>query len=649
MAPSTLRSATLALFGAACLAGPASADWTAYGGNPEHQLITSEKVTAPLGVHWKHATNIHTPNPGNRGGPIIVGDSVIFPSRNRVFCVDNTTGEVKWKAPAEADPNDTKIPIISATPTTNGEFVYVPDVEGNVTAYTLEDGTPAWSFRTGSAVRSSPSLVGNVLYFGSDDDFLYAVDSKSGNLLWKSNDRAKPFRLTDDVVGSPTYYNGVIYVNSSDMKLWAFQAETGKLIWQQRMTAPSMDISPVALNGRIYLAAGSTMYQFRLRGGAYRPFPLQQWVENDFTCTPIITEKAWYVGDRNGYFQGFTSAGRPLLAESGDRWKVKLEGRPQGAPVMTADTIYVTTDKGFIYGLDIAKGKITWTYRTEAPKGLENPLLYYAIRAPLAVSDGKLYVLGDDGTLTCMATDAADDEGPVVTTPRPTRGAVMNGAPPLSMQVYLWDEGTGINRDTIELSLDGQIIEPFIQEPGTVSPLEKPGWTYDPLKRILAYKTARTKEGQPEIPLANGRHKVSVQAGDWKGNITALEWSFVVDNSLPRGAVASTKPKNPRGGAGAAGGPGGAGGEFGSGGYPGGPGGGGGYPGGPGGMGQGQGGQGTLGRGGRYGGYSYGNRGGGGYNRGGGMGGRGGMGGGMGGGGNSGGNSGGGRGGRGGF
>jgi len=452
----------LAVAGALCaaaLATPGRADWTAYGGDVEKHFFTSEKLQAPLGVLWKHATMTPADGPGNLGGPVVSNGIIYFPSKNRIYAVEADTGEMLWRAP-EGDDNNPNLVQISATPLVSGDRVYVPDGKGGMTAYNAEDGNVIWTFRTAAAIRSSPILVDGRLYFGSDDDSVYCVDAKVGDLIWKSNQGGKDFKLPDDAVGSPVFYNGVIYINSADMKLWAFQAETGRFIWMQRMSAPSLGISPVAFNGRVYMAAGSTMYQFRLRGGNFQAFPLHQWVENDITTTPIITEHNWFFGDRNGYFHAFTTAGKPALTEEGTPWKVKLEGRPSGAPVMTPDTLFIATDKGFVYAVDILKGKITWTYRIEAPKGIPDLKAYYPVRAPLALSGGRLYVLGDDGTLTALAPDAPDDEGPIVAQPKPTRGAVVNGAPPLTIQAYVWDEGTGINPDTIEVLIDGQPIEP---------------------------------------------------------------------------------------------------------------------------------------------------------------------------------------------
>jgi outer membrane protein assembly factor BamB len=591
MAIAHVRAALFALIGAATLAAPARADWTAYGGDPEHHFYSGDKLTAPLGVLWKHATNLYSGRGvGNVGGPIVSGNVVYFPSRDRLYAVDANTGELKWRVP-EADAGDATIPKISATPTTNGQMVYVPDATGNISAYRAKDGTLAWNFRTGSAIRSSPTLIGDSLYFGSDDDFLYNIDANTGALKWKSNDHGKPMRLSDDALGSPTYYNDVIYINSGDMRMWAFEAASGRFLWQTRMGGAT-DASPVAYNGRIYLAAGTSMYQFRLRGGQVQVFPMQQWVDSDITTTPIITDRFWFFGDRNGNFHAFNTTGKPVMGADNTPWKVRLEGRPVGAPIMTPDTVYLATDKGFLYGINLTTAQVTWSYRTEAPKGIEPLLAYYPVRAPMAVDGGHLYVLGDDGTLTCFSTTATDTEGPTITTPRPTRGTVMNGTPPLGIAAYLWDEGSGINTSTIELRIDDKQIDedaqPFYERVATT----RKGWVYNPVRRLLTYTTPKAESGQTELALADGRHTISVGAADWKGNYNELKWDFIVDNTLPKGAVA-VKPTaaGPNGGQ-----------DPMAGGYPG--------VGGPGGPGQG----GTF-RG-RLGGYTYGNRGQNGYNNG---------------------------------
>jgi outer membrane protein assembly factor BamB len=554
MAKATCRALTLAAFAVLLLAAPsrpARADWNVFGGNPEHQFFTSEQITAPLAVLWKHASMNYTGESGNRTGAVIANGIAYFAAKSRVFAVDANSGELKWRVP-ESDAEEASAPTITATPAVSGDYLYVGDSSGNMTAYNTADGSQLWPpFRTGGAIHSSPIVIGDSLFFGSNDDFLYCLDARTGQLRWKSNERGKPMKLTDDAIGSPTYYSGVVYINSNDMKLWAFNSETGRFLWETRLTAPSANIAPVAFNGRIYLAAGASIFQFRPRTGGFRGYPLMQWVENDITTTPIITENAWYFGDRNGYFHAFKPNGKPLELSPGKPWKVKLEGKPEGSPVLTADTIYVATDRGFVQAIDVAKGEITWSYRMEAPRGIEPLRSYYAVRAPLAVTGGKLFIVSDDGTLTCMSANAPDDEGPTIVVPRPSRGAVINGNPPVYFSAYLWDEGTGINPGTIELMIDEVPVEmdPRPYDDRILAGGRK-GWVYDPSRRRITYTMPEPEEGKPVEALREGVHKVTVQAADWRGNVTALEWTFTADRTVPKPTSVPRTQRNNRGGAG---------------------------------------------------------------------------------------------------
>lgn len=614
----------------------ARADWTQYAANPEHQVVTSEQLSAPLGVLWKYQTIKYAGRSGNNGGPVVRDGTVYFSSRNQILAANADTGELLWKVP-EAETDDPNLALISATPCVGPETLFVPTSDGTMTAYNRSDGTALWAFRAGESIECAPVVLGQRLYFGANDGFFYCIDAGTGKLIWKSNSRGRDKPFGDDVTSAPVVYAGVIYATTGDQMMHGIQLDNGRVLWSKRMVAASSDRdnAPVAMGNRIYTVAGTSMFEFRLRGGTYRSYPMGQYVGNEITTTPIVTENFWFFGDRDGHFYAMLSNGKPASTAKGEPWKVKLEGQCQGVPIMTTDTIFVSTNKGFIYGIDIPTGEVKWNFRNEAPKGIDKLYAYYPVRAPLAMSNGKLFALGDDGTLTCFTADAPDYEGPVFTSPRPTQGTVMNGYPPISFSIFMWDEGTGIDPDSIELSLDGRPL-PRSTTSWELKVADRDGWIYNPLRRILTYTLPKAPEGQVETPLPDGPHIVQIRAADWRGNEAARSWNFVVDNRIPRNAVAvkpttgkragdKTSPNQP--------------GQ--QGGYPGGPGG----AGGPGGQYPGMGQQGQGGRvfRGRFGNYRY-NRGnqrmrgfggmGGGFGgMGGGMGGFGGMGGGMGGGG----------------
>ena len=69
-------------------------------------------------------------------------------------------------------------------PTVAGDTVFVgigpkfaDSGTGGVHAFDAESGEERWPFETGARVNSSPTVVDGVVYFGSDDSSVYAVEA----------------------------------------------------------------------------------------------------------------------------------------------------------------------------------------------------------------------------------------------------------------------------------------------------------------------------------------------------------------------------------------------------------------------------------------------------------------------------------------
>src|SRR5439155_18722727 len=68
---------------------------------------------------------------------------------------------------------------------------------------------------------SSPIVANGVVYFGSGDSNLYALNSATGDLSWK-------FKTGDVVHASPALADGVLFFGSWDSDFYAVDAATGK-------------------------------------------------------------------------------------------------------------------------------------------------------------------------------------------------------------------------------------------------------------------------------------------------------------------------------------------------------------------------------------------------------------------------------------
>ena len=71
-----------------------------------------------------------------------------------------------------------------------------------------------WKFTTGKSVSSSPAVSDSVVYFGSWDNHLYALDTKTGEEKWK-------FETGGKILSSPSVSGGIVYFGSYDNHLYA--------------------------------------------------------------------------------------------------------------------------------------------------------------------------------------------------------------------------------------------------------------------------------------------------------------------------------------------------------------------------------------------------------------------------------------------
>jgi eukaryotic-like serine/threonine-protein kinase len=79
-----------------------------------------------------------------------------------------------------------------------------------------------WSYATRSQTESSPAVVNGVVYVGSDDSNVYALNASTGGLPWS-------FATNNLAQYSPAVANGVVYVG--ELFMYALNTENGTLLW----------------------------------------------------------------------------------------------------------------------------------------------------------------------------------------------------------------------------------------------------------------------------------------------------------------------------------------------------------------------------------------------------------------------------------
>ena len=161
---------------------------------------------------------------------------------------------------------------VRSSPVVANGVVYVGSDDAGLYALNATTGQVIWKTITGAAVRSSPAVASGVVYVGSDDKAVYALDAATGAVLWKTTTGAA-------VRSSPAVANGVVYVGSDDAGLYALNATTGQVIWKTT-TGASVRSSPAVSNGVVYVGSDDTkalrVGRAHRRGAVDRTGPLRR-------------------------------------------------------------------------------------------------------------------------------------------------------------------------------------------------------------------------------------------------------------------------------------------------------------------------------------------------------------------------------------
>jgi polyvinyl alcohol dehydrogenase (cytochrome) len=119
---------------------------------------------------------------------------------------------------------------VSATPTVAGNAVYFPDWAGNLYAVEKKTGQLIWSHKIAdydgfptAISRVSPAVHGNELIIGDNENpaaahngaNIMAVDRQTGALRWTTNVESHPAAI---ITGSPVVYHDVVYVGVSSIE-----------------------------------------------------------------------------------------------------------------------------------------------------------------------------------------------------------------------------------------------------------------------------------------------------------------------------------------------------------------------------------------------------------------------------------------------
>ena len=115
-----------------------------------------------------------------------------------------------------------------------------------------------------------------VVYVGSHDSRVYALNSSTGELIWK-------YATGGAVDSSPAVADGVVYVGSADGYVYALNATTGAVLWMYPAGGQS---SPAVADGVLYQYSGDQSTRLISLAACHPTNSARLSVPNPVLCRP---------------------------------------------------------------------------------------------------------------------------------------------------------------------------------------------------------------------------------------------------------------------------------------------------------------------------------------------------------------------------
>jgi len=239
--------------------------------------------------------------------------------------------------------------VYHSSPAVSGGLVYVGSGDGRIYAIDAISGKQKWHFQTGHVVRATPAVAQGRVFCGSFDGKVYALDAASGRKLWELNTTTKGMPW-HSVQGSCAVVDDVVYVGSRSGFLYAIEAATGQLRWQESHEGSWVPSSPAVRDGQAYVGQsdGNQIVSVDAKGK-------RLWVHktpSETFASPTLAGEVLYVGCNDNYnLKGKGSLCALDIKTGKALWTLELPSSVWSSPVVAGDTVYVCDANGKLFAV----------------------------------------------------------------------------------------------------------------------------------------------------------------------------------------------------------------------------------------------------------------------------------------------------------
>jgi eukaryotic-like serine/threonine-protein kinase len=167
--------------------------------------------------------------------------------KGSICCLKTGDGSEAWRIKLAAP--------VSSTPLAAGSRVYLGADDSIFYAINAEDGSMVWSRNFSSKIVSGSSLYNDsTIIFGTISGILYALDINNGETKWA-------LKTNGTITSSPLTSGKFVYCTSFDSYVYCLDGRTGNVLWKYMMENKSRT-TPIVWKDYLLVAADRLIYCF---------------------------------------------------------------------------------------------------------------------------------------------------------------------------------------------------------------------------------------------------------------------------------------------------------------------------------------------------------------------------------------------------
>ena len=317
---------------------------------------------------------------------------------------------------------------VYSSPQYANKIIYIGSDNGNISALNATTGQTIWSYDTGAAIKSTPRIENDIVYFGNNAGLVYALNATNGSQIWN-------YSIGSNITTQAAISGEYIILGAMDATVYALNKSNGSQLWAHP-TGSAIESSPDIHENLVYIGSNDNkIYALNLTSG------LEEWAyttSGAIHSSPKFSDTIVYVGSMDSYVYALDALYGTQI------WNYSTSGPIESTPFLRDGSIYIGSNDNFIYSLEAADGTLEWSASTGddivSQPFVKNGLVY------IGSKDNKMYALAQTNGSEIWSTNVG---GNIESSPLVVNDLLYFAS--VNTKVYAFEEQTAARNFTIAL------------------------------------------------------------------------------------------------------------------------------------------------------------------------------------------------------